>query len=138
MTEKQRLFLSAAAVLFVNSTRDPNEIATTLLGTASRGISARSLERWRAENRTDWCEMLGVLGWDVDRDGDHFSKATGAKTGRKNTDYLRACDTLDAMPAQLTKRQRVKLLKTLMPGFFRTSYTRWVNQWTETKQDADA
>lgn len=134
MTEKQRIFLSAAAVLFVNETRDPTVISDRLKAKQPRGVSARSLERWRVDNLDYWRAQLTALGWDVEKDGDHFSIATGAGPGRKSTDYHRACDVLDTMPDDWTKRQRVKTLKNLMPGFYRTTYTVWVNRWTESGQ----
>ena len=135
MTEKHRIFLSAAAVIFVNETRDPEVIASRLKANAKRGVSARSLERWRADNLEYWQNQLTALGWDGD---DNFSAATGEGPGRKSTDYDRACDALDAMPVHFQKRQRVKLLKTLMPGFYRTTYTTWVNKWQAKKEKGDA
>ena len=131
MTEKQGIYLSAAAVLFVNDTRDPEQIATRLLGKAKRGVSARSLERWRAEHLDYWRKQLTSLGWDVSLRGDNFSVATGEARGRKNTDYLRACATLEQMPAGFTNRQRVKSLKALMPGYNPSTYTKWVTRWTK-------
>ena len=138
MTEKQRVYLSAAAVIFVNETRDPDIIATRLKANAKRGVSARSLERWRADNREYWREQLTAFGWDVEKDGDNFSRDTGEAPGRKSADYERARDVLNQMPERFTKRQRVKSLKTLMPGFYRTTYPHWVDQWEKENSEGDA
>lgn len=128
---KRKAILQGAAALFATGERNPERISE-LLG---KTVSARTLQRWRAEDLDGWRALLSDLEYTGD---DHFSIGTGAKRGRKTDDgYDRAVDALNQMSENLTDRQRVKLLKSLMPGWYRTTYSSWVRRWNSKREGAD-